>query len=794
MCNHALSNPQDPRIIDAKVWYKRFTEIGLGYGTAFQGLSDIKTNPYTNVASAKLDLATTRGMFDYPESSYMIHPASLDLCHQFALIASCGGQVQKAEKAFVPVFVEEVTIWNTIDAGASHGVAIAQANFRGLRGAYANIQLTNTDGSPIVDIRNLRCISYEGGSNQQPGEIVKSRAPYSKILWKPDLTSSTNSQVRSIFPAPVSADAVQDIMYNMDRLAMFMVAEIQHRYSSVLKTTTLPTHLTRFLEWIGRCAKRPFPFAEEALGMLSSERSVVIDELSGSMANPEVRLAKRIFDNLDAILREEKSGLEVALQDGLLTELYSGGLHVLSSYRQLENIIDALAHNNPNMSILEVGAGTGGATRILVKVLHGSDDRRRYHEYTFTDISSAFFKHAQREFSSCVGMQFKVLDLEKPPLEQGFEGSFDLVIASEVLHATRDIVEATRNVRALLKPGGKLVLLETTKEVLGHGLVLGAFPDYWTATEDYRIDGPFMSMDRWRKVLSSSGFSGIDIDLDDYPQPFTFGSILVSTAVEEKGIMEKSAIKTGRIQLVVGSDQDFSDRLAEEFTQNEFEVLRQSLASSQIPPKSRTVLTISTEDVLRLETDPEWFTNFRDIVQNSASLLVVTSGTPTDGLSPHAAIIPGILRVCSTENPVAKYASLDYDPAYSTDATLVTGIVALEERVWNFQPGSLRDQEFAWIDGALHVGRLVSDPDLNTDFENRCDKAVFNLQPLPIGSQGPLKISFQTPGIMSSLFFEPDLELLEPLKGDWIEIEVAAVGSNWKVGRPGGVLDDLAAC
>lgn len=50
-------------------------------------------------------------------------------------------------------------------------------------------------------------------------------------------------------------------------------------------------------------------------------------------------------------------------------------------------------------------------------------------------------------------MSFKTFDMNQTPESQGFtEGSYDLVIGSNVLHATEDMEKMMQNVRRLLKP------------------------------------------------------------------------------------------------------------------------------------------------------------------------------------------------------------------------------------------------------------------------------------------------------------------------------------------------------
>lgn len=89
-------------------------------------------------------------------------------------------------------------------------------------------------------------------------------------------------------------------------------------------------------------------------------------------------------------------------------------------------------------------------------------------------------------------MNFKVLDIEKDIEMQGFaEGSFDIIIASLVLHATRDLGQMLRNVRRLLKPGGYLLLLEIAEnDQMRFGLLFGDLQGRWLGYDDGRALSP----------------------------------------------------------------------------------------------------------------------------------------------------------------------------------------------------------------------------------------------------------------------------------------------------------------
>jgi SAM-dependent methyltransferase len=85
---------------------------------------------------------------------------------------------------------------------------------------------------------------------------------------------------------------------------------------------------------------------------------------------------------------------------------------------------------------------------------------RRHCEYTFTDITTSFLADAESEFARYPRMSFGLIDIEKSPLEQGYNANYDLVVASQVLRAISVIAQTVKNCRDSLRTGGKMVLLE----------------------------------------------------------------------------------------------------------------------------------------------------------------------------------------------------------------------------------------------------------------------------------------------------------------------------------------------
>lgn len=209
------------------------------------------------------------------------------------------------------------------------------------------------------------------------------------------------------------------------------------------------------------------------------------------------------------VFNQQTTMIEHMRISGLLDEYYSYGFGMKQSSNWLSQIMKQITDRDPHLSILEIGAGTGGATKDIL-----SSIGRGFATYTFTDVSSSFFENAAEALASWTDrMVFKSLDAEKSPTEQGFaEGQYDVVIASFVIHATARLADTLRNLRKLLKPGGYLVVGEGTSDVnllSGHGFIFGSLPGWWLGVDEGRNLTPFINLDQWDALLKETGFSGL---------------------------------------------------------------------------------------------------------------------------------------------------------------------------------------------------------------------------------------------------------------------------------------------
>lgn len=214
------------------------------------------------------------------------------------------------------------------------------------------------------------------------------------------------------------------------------------------------------------------------------------------------RLADCLSGKIDSV--SLMFGSPTALK--IMEEYYSCSPISSAVIEQLTMFVKSLLNrrkvNDHPVRILEVGGGTGGTTRWLASAL---DKASIPSQYTFTDISPSLVRKAKTKFApQYPWMEFTTLDLEAD-VRPEFRGGFDIVIATNTVHATADRVASCRRLRETLTPAGGLVILaELTCHIDWCDICFGLLDGWWLA------DGPIAPLqtaDEWMSTFAEAGFS-----------------------------------------------------------------------------------------------------------------------------------------------------------------------------------------------------------------------------------------------------------------------------------------------
>lgn len=231
-------------------------------------------------------------------------------------------------------------------------------------------------------------------------------------------------------------------------------------------------------------------------------------------AGPELDLVARCGAGLGDALNGTIDGLQLLFPNGDLSaasRLYTespGAIAINDLLRRAAATAQQHLPDGRGLRILEIGAGTGGTTAHLLPQLPAA--RCEYH---FTDISSHFTAKARERFADYPFIDYRVLDIERDPVPQGYAaGGYDLIVAANVLHATQDLGVTMRHVHQLLAPGGLLLLLEGTTPQPWLDITFGLTEGWWRYSDAaLRPDYPLLDTARWAELLVRCGFETMEV-------------------------------------------------------------------------------------------------------------------------------------------------------------------------------------------------------------------------------------------------------------------------------------------
>ncbi|MEM7391084.1 MAG: beta-ketoacyl synthase N-terminal-like domain-containing protein, partial [Verrucomicrobiota bacterium] len=218
------------------------------------------------------------------------------------------------------------------------------------------------------------------------------------------------------------------------------------------------------------------------------------------------------------ILSGEVAGTDVIFPDSstdLVEGVYKGNPQVDHYNRALaDNVLAYVRHRVPDLGgqekirILEVGAGTGSTGAMVFPAVQ---EFGAHLHYVYTDISPGFMQYGKKAFGDDYPfVDFKLLDIEKDINGQDVDTfGFDMVIATNVFHATRRINRTLAHAKGLLKRSGWLVINEGVRNLDFLTYTFGLLKGWWLY-EDAAArlpGGPLLDHAMWEQVLTEEGYT-----------------------------------------------------------------------------------------------------------------------------------------------------------------------------------------------------------------------------------------------------------------------------------------------
>ncbi|KAI1457376.1 hypothetical protein F4805DRAFT_467399 [Annulohypoxylon moriforme] len=716
--------PRPPNLIKVRAsdFYSSLRELEYDYSGPFAALDKLER---------KLG-AVTGCISNLEPSKLLVHPAILDVAFQTALLTQSAPGDGGLWSLHVPRRVGAVSVNPDLClAELTKGTPLPfdstrlQNTSRSVVSADISIYPRDTNHA-MVQIQGLECTPFAEATSKDDKEL------FSNVVWdvlNPDVPLAASD---------ISGETKQlELAGLLERIAGF--------YLRVLDRGVPSNHPARS----DGPYKSLFNFASHIINQSRSGElqhwqseweqdtyQQVITACKPYEDLIDIRLLHAVGQNILHIAKGEESAFEIAMKDNLLSQYYEKGEASSTFHNILARTVKQIAHRYPRMHIMEIGAGTGACTQAVFREVGDM-----LASYTFTDISTGVFSLTQTWPSTYLNkMILKPFDVTQAPGTQGFvEHSFDLVVASNVLHATPCLKQTLKNARRLLKPGGFLVMVEVIPPHPSFfGLMFGVFPGWWLGHGEGRTFSPGLRVDEWNHLLRDTGFSGCDSTTPELDNPLMPLAVIVSQATDDKidflrsPLSIKPDLSHSRIiedLLIIGGNgaqtTDLISRIKPQLS-GYCGRLRticslSDLVACEIESSTTILSLIDLEDVFFENLDNPAWEAMKKLLVDAGTLFWITVGRLAD--NPYANMTVGLVRSAVREIPTLDYCFLDFEDGRQIDEYVLTESLLRHQAATRWRkrdnmPLIVETELVIDTEGRALIPRLVNNREMNDRYNS----------------------------------------------------------------------------
>ncbi|XXT18891.1 type I polyketide synthase [Sorangium sp. So ce429] len=506
--------------------YARASRSGVDFGAAFKGVEQLWKQGQAVVGRARLPLQLAA-----EEARYFVHPALLDACLQ---VVGASFDAEVAGEAYLPARL------GRLEVRARPGVELwchAQGS-AGPEGSFRiGARVFGEAGRLVLDVealelrrsRELRSAAQEtqgwlyevawrpaGKARSErrdlPGvaEVARSvggQAPDAALLeriraFELGLAELEDASVQYVL------SALRSLGWSPALREVFSTDQLARRLGVARRFDRLLGRMLEMLAEEGWIRRRGDGWETVALPPASDQGPRVqrLGEAHPAVRN-EASVLLRCGSSLAGVLRGDVDPLTLLFpggDTGVVHALYQAPLVQLKNdvIRRVIAAVLARTASSGGLRFLEVGAGTGETTAHVLPCLPAVGT-----EYVFSDVSPVFINRASERFRAYPFLRTALVDIEKePPSGASGLGTFDVVIASNVVHTTKDLRATIGNLRRFLSPRGILVFMEGTQALRWVDLSFGLTEGWWRFEDaDVRPSYPLLTAERWRSLLAECG-------------------------------------------------------------------------------------------------------------------------------------------------------------------------------------------------------------------------------------------------------------------------------------------------
>ncbi|KAL2284183.1 hypothetical protein FJTKL_09154 [Diaporthe vaccinii] len=720
-------------------FYNAASSIGFGYEGAFRALTSLNRS----WGHAKAVASWSKEDLDV---SCTLHPAILDVALQAGLATFVSTAEGSMPSSYLPVGVKKVLIHPNLGFKSLDGSTSIEIE------AYMTTPELGTLTEADITVRGKDGMSEGSGGIQLEGiqfkaisepQASEDRNLFAKTVWGPDTAYG-------LVHSPNTGTSARPSKYTpeeYERVAFFYLRSLGLSVNAGELKAEKPHHqdLLRFID------RTVAQFREADHPVLMKEW---LDDTSDTIQN----LLSRDPSDVDMAMlsssgertRNLLEGNSEPAHEDALRSFYDKGSSGAVCDEYMAKLALQVSHKFPRTNILEISAGVRNTTSAILSTIGDA-----YEHYTCTAASEIVVGSLKgmRSTTESDSLSFKDFDIEADAASQGFEaGSYDIVIATDVLRGTRDLSKAVQNVRSLLRPGGFLIATELTGISLRPTAIMGGLETWWAGVREREAASPNVTTGEWDKLLEQHGFSGIDCVHNDQDHAGIHGfSVFSSQATDDRLDILRDPLtsmdmisptpvilvggETGKVSKLIRQTLRMVRGWATEIqTYNRFD----QIDCSQIPTGA-SVISFQDLDKPIFSSPPSQneLGNLQRVIEVSRNILWVTSRRISD--DPYANIMVGIGKGLKVECPGINIGYLDFDGDEPWDTqVLMTQFLRL---IFSSSPGVTdgmlwaEEPEAVFKNSQLLVPRVLADHTSNEKYNakrRRITKVVDDSVPIEI--------------------------------------------------------------
>jgi len=533
-----ISNAEN--IISAAGHYKLTESVGLSYGKTFQGVQKVWVSSLSALAKLKIPNEIKQDF-----SKYQLHPAMLDAGFQVLVDIFAKDIEQGSQAALIPVQVGKLYQFADMKDLSYLLVTIKKQSPQSV---VADYLLMDAFGNVLAELKNCR---FRGVQLTRSASSLPSMYEFVPRLM-PLLEGQTDSEKQSPVSEPASLvshalDFLRDNEPRLQRkkhyqevLPLFDVMVSMFAWQSIQALNPKGDEFT--LESLAEQAhieSTQYPLLSRLLSILVEDELATFDNGRWLLATesdlpsaediwlsvlgdspsylPELMFLGRCGKHMTDVLQHKTEAENLLFSSkSSIQEHWNGASpsNISINLALRESLSDIVADwpVNRRLRILEVGANDTEITQLLLSVL--PEDQC---DYDYIHHDDELLAKAGFDLENYTFVSTHLMDISQTIETDDCDillGSYDIVIAANILHHSDDLPKAQKNIKHLLSPKGVLLLLERQSDRF-MDMTFGLQTDWWIHTNQTNKPVPLlMSANEWHSSLKEAGFDQVELLID----------------------------------------------------------------------------------------------------------------------------------------------------------------------------------------------------------------------------------------------------------------------------------------